>query len=192
VPRRTLAGVADLDVVDVTAVVDQVAVSAVGAADELLRLGIEPTPPTVHMLCGGLAQPYVGHVVCRPFAAGRDAAAAVQLLGLLPSVLAATHLVIVWEYAALRDALEPDGGPAPTGLVVLEASLASHVVRWYPNERRVGGVAWGEPARFADAELPVPVEYLLRSWRRLVPDDVAATADTLERAGYRVRWAARS
>ena len=174
------------------AVVDQVAVAAVGAADELLQLGVEPARPTVHLLSADVAQPYLGHVVCRQFSPGRDAAAAVQLLGLLPSVLAATHLVVVWEYVGLRNALEPGDGAGPSGLVVLEASLTSHVVRWYPFRRGAGGALWGEPARYPDAVLPVPVEYLLRSWRRLVQDDVAATVETLERAGYRVRWAARS
>ncbi|MGH3612050.1 MAG: hypothetical protein ACRDRK_05450 [Pseudonocardia sp.] len=106
----TRAGVAG-----VAGMVDRIAESAVAGAVDLLRAGAGLPLPSVHMLCAGLEDPYVGYLTCRASAAGRDAASAVGLLGRLPAVVAATHLVIVWEYAALHAALEPSGGRAPTG-----------------------------------------------------------------------------
>lgn len=183
----TRAGVAD-----VSGMVDRIAESAVAGVDDLLRAGAGPPLPTVHMLCRDLKGPYAGYLTCRASAAGRDSASAVGLLGRLPAVVAATDLVIVWEYASLHAALEPSGGRAPTGLVVVEASMTDHAVRWHPFQVTPGRVEWGAAGRFPDAVLPLPVEDLLSMWRRGVDDDVAATVEMLERAGYLVRWAARS
>ncbi len=183
----TRAGVAD-----VAGMVDQVAESAVAGVDELLRAGAGVPLPTVHMLCADLETPYVGYLSCRASAAGGDAASAVGLLGRLPAVVAASHLVIVWEYASLHAALEPSSARAPTGLVVVEASMTQHAVRWQPFRAVPGLVEWGSASRFPEALLPLPVEDLLSTWRRGIDDDVAATAEMLERAGYLVRWAARS
>lgn len=172
--------------------VDRVAESAVAGADELIRAGAGLPLPTVHMLCADLETPYVGYLTCRASAAGRDSASAVGLLGRLPAVVAASHLVIVWEYASLHAALEPAGGRAPTGLVVVEASMTDHMVRWHPFRAASGWPEWGAAGRFPDALLPLPVEDLLSMWRRGIDDDVAATVEMLERAGYLVRWATRS
>lgn len=98
----------------------------------------------------------------------------------------------MWEYASLHDALEPAGGRVPTGLVVVEASMSGHAVRWHPFRVTSRRVEWGPAGRFPDALLPLPVEDLLSMWRRGIDDDVAATVEMLERAGYLVRWAARS
>ncbi|QJY44811.1 hypothetical protein [Pseudonocardia broussonetiae] len=162
------------------------------SADELLRAGAGLPLPTVHILCADLEGPYVGYLTCRASAAGRDTASAVGLLGRLPAVVAATHLVIVWEYASLHAALEPSGVRAPTGLVVVEASMTDHAVRWQPFRVASGLAEWGSVGRFPEAPLPLPVEDLLSTWRRGIDDDVAATAEMLEQAGYFVRWAARS
>lgn len=133
----TRAGVAD-----VAGTVNRIAESAVTGADELLRAGVALPLPTVHMLCADLEGPYLGYLTCRSAAAGRDSASAVGLLGRLPAVVAATHLVIVWEYASLHAALEPSGGRVPTGLVVVEASMTGHVVRWHPFRVTSGRVGW--------------------------------------------------
>lgn len=183
----TTAGVAD-----VGGMVDRIAESAVAGADALVRASAGLPLPTVHMLCADLEAPYVGYLSCRASAAGRDSASAVGLMGRLPAVVSATHLVIVWEYASLHAALEPSGGPAPTGLVVVEALMTDHVVRWHPFRVTFGRVEWGAAGRFPGAVLPLPVEDLLTMWRRGIDDDVAATVEMLERAGYLVRWAARS
>lgn len=114
------------------------------------------------------------------------------MLGRLPAVVAATHLVIVWEYASLHAALEPAGGRVPTGLVVVEASMTDHAVRWHSFRVTSRRVEWGSAGRFPGALLPLPVEDLLGMWRRGIDDNVTATAEMLERAGYLVRWAARS
>lgn len=166
----------------------------VAGADQLLRTGAQVPPVAVHMFCADLDPSYVGYVACRPFMAGLDAASAIGLLGRLPSVVAATQLVVVWEYSALRAVLEPALGRGPTGLAVVEASFDDHLVRWFPFRRRTegAGVQWGPASVHPDGALPAPVEYLLSSWRSLIVDDVAATVEMLERAAYRVRWAARS
>ena len=172
--------------------VGRIAESAVAGADELLRAGEGLPLPTVHMLCADLEGPYVGYLTCRASAAGRDSASAVGLLGRLPAVVAATHLVIVWEYASLHAALEPSSGRVPPGLVVIEASMTHHAVRWHPFRVAAGRVEWGPAGWFPDAILPLPVEDLLSMWRCGIDDDAAATVQMLERAGYLVRWAARS
>lgn len=179
-------------IVDVARVVDRIAESAVTSVDELLRAGAGLPLPMVHMLCADLEAPYVGYLTCRASEAGRDSASAVGLLGRLPAVVAATHLVIVWEYASLHAALEPSGGRAPTGLVAVEASMTDHAVRWHPFRVTTDRVEWGTAGRFPDAVLPLPVEDLLSMWRRGIVDDLAATVQMVERAGYLVRWAARS
>lgn len=183
----TRAGVAD-----VAEMVDRIAESAVAGADELLRAGAGLPLPTVHILCADLEGPYVGYLTCRASAAGRDSASAVGLLGRLPAVVAATHLVIVWEYASLHAQLEPSGGQGPTGLVAVEASMTTHAVRWHPFQVAPGRVEWGPSGRYLEAILPLPVEDLLSMWRGGIDDDVAGTVEMMARAGYLVRWAARS
>jgi hypothetical protein len=188
----TRAGVAD-----VAATVNSVASASLVTADELLRAGQAAAPLTVHLLRADRNPPYVGYLACRPYCPGRDAADAVGLMGQLPSVLAATHLVVVREFAALWSALEPSGRPAPTGLVVVEASMVDHIVGWHPFRRRpaVSGsaaVEWGSASRNPNGLLPVTVEYLLSTWRSRIDNDVPAVAKMLKRAGYRLRWAAGS
>lgn len=158
--------------------------------------------PTVHMLSGHLASPYVGSVATRPFYRGADAAAAVAALGRLPSLLCATQLVVVWEYADLCTALErPAAARAPNALVVVDADLDRHLLDWHPFELHVGLVGpsglpigapeWGPAASYPDAPLPQPVAELLTVWREWRPGDVAAETRALESVGFRVRWAQR-
>jgi hypothetical protein len=154
----------------------------------------------VHILSRLLAEPYIGSVSVRPFYPGRDAAVAVAALGVLPSAFYATHLVVVWEYADLCTALELPGEEGfPTGLVVLEATMDGHVVRWHPFLMHLGPLGpgglptvipeWGRSYRFVDAPLPAPVVQLLAVWRAWRRGDVAETTAELQRAGFRV-WRA--
>lgn len=62
--------------------VDAVESGSVELADTMPRDG-DVCPPTVHMLCKHLAQPYLGSVATRPFRRGPDSASAVAALGLL-------------------------------------------------------------------------------------------------------------
>src|SRR5690242_11127064 len=118
-PAHT-AAMAEVGVVpDVVDMVDEVSVEL---ADQLLSETGMVAPPTVHILSRLLAPPYLGKVTTRRFCRGDDAALAVTALGVLPSLLLATHVVVVWEYADLCTALELPGEAFPTGLVVLEAS----------------------------------------------------------------------
>ncbi|WP_300008267.1 hypothetical protein [Pseudonocardia sp.] len=157
----------------------------------LLRGGAVP-PPAVHLLHKHLRQPYVGSVAARPFRRGADAAAAVTALGLLPSVVLATRVVVVWEYSDLCAALDLPGGPFPLGLVVLDADLVDHVVRWHPFQLRGDPVRpkWGPVVRHPGAQLPAPVAELLALWRELRRQDIAETRAELEGAGFAVTWAA--
>ena len=89
-------------------------------------------------------------------------------------------MVVVWEYADLCTALELPGelpGEVfPTGLVVLEASMDAHVVRWHPFLMHLGPPGplgglrtvipqWGPVELFLDELLPEPVVELLARWR---------------------------
>lgn len=200
VPRRTLPAMAEVGIVP--DVVDLVDGASVELTDQLLReTGMVP-PPTLHILSRLLVEPYIGKVSTRPFYRGMDAEVAVTGLGLLPSLLLATHVVVVWESADLCTALELPGDAFPTGLVVLEASMDAHVVRWHPFRMHVGPVSavglptvrpdWGEPTRFPDAPLPAAVVELLAVWRAWQGGDHRAAGAELERAGFHVWWAPRN
>jgi hypothetical protein len=177
-----------------TDVVEAITRTSVESAEHLLRTAGLCPPPVVHVLSRHLASPYIGSVTTRPFYRGADAAAAVTALGLLPSLLCATQLVIAWEYADLCTALELPG-PAgfPTALVVVYASLDDHVLGWHPFDLRIGppgpsGIPtaapeWGKPERYPGAPLPEPVAELLALWREWRPSDVHATARELAAPG---------
>lgn len=183
-------------------VVEAIARASAEGAEELLRAGGWCSPPTVHMLSRHLASPYIGSAATRPFYRGADAAAAVAALGRLPSLLCATQLVVVWEYADLCAALElPHADRGPNALVVVDADLDGHLLGWRPFELHVGPVGpsglptgtpeWGAPASYPDAPLPEPVAELLAVWRQWRPGDVHEEARALEAAGFRVSWAQR-
>ncbi len=183
-------------------VVEAIARAGVEGTEELLRAGGWCPPPTVHMLSRYLVSPYIGSLATRPFYRGVDAAAAVSALGRLPSLLCASQLVVVWEYADLCAALELRGtGPFPNALVVVDAALDGHVLGWHPFELRVGPLGpsglptgapeWGTPASYPDEPLPDPVAELLAVWREWQPGDVQAEAQSLKAAGFRVSWAQR-
>jgi len=188
---------------EIAGFLDRLAGVAVEAAEEMLRVhGLCP-PPTVHMVCADMDPPYAGMLTCRPFYRGADAEQAVAAMGALPSALWATHLLVVWEHADLCTALELPGETFPSGVVVLEATISEHTVRWYPFATRFGPVGtsgmptvmpdWETPQRHPGGWLPEPVVKLLKSWREWSADDVLQERVVrLERAGYRIRWTARS
>jgi hypothetical protein len=174
------------------ALVDAVESGSVDLADAAVRGDGAVPPPAVHLLHKHVRQPYVGSVAARPFQRGADAAAAVTALGLLPSVVLATRVVVVWEYSDLCAALDLPGEPFPLGLVVLDADLMEHVVRWHPFQLRGDPVRpeWGPVVRHPGAQLPAPVAELLALWRELRRQDIAVTRAELEGAGFVVTWAA--
>jgi len=109
----------------------------------------------------------------------------------------------VWEHCDLCTALELPGESFPSAVVVLVATGSEHTVRWYPYLTRFGPVGtsgmptvlpdWETPQQYPGAALPQPVARLLESWRTWrAADDLEQEAVRLERAGYRIRWAARS
>lgn len=165
---------------------------------QLRETGFCPRPQ-VHILAEDMEKPYVGYVTCRYFYRGADAAEAIADLGLMPSVLAATRLIVLWEDCDLRTALEMRGESFATGLVVMDAQLDRHTLHWYPFSVEVGGESsfgiptviprWGAPARFENAELLAPVTTLLRTWRELRRDDIQQTAIELQKNGYELHWA---
>ena|GEM_PF-2332981 len=201
VPTGTLPGMDPT----LNGLVDAVESGSVELAETLLRGAGVVRPPTVHMLHKHLMNPYVGSVWTRPFRRGADAAAAVSVLGLLPSVVHATRLVVVWEHSDMSEALDRPGwrdGQYPLGLVVLDADLAEHVVRWHPFHLRtdvsagsVGdGVSvwpqWGTAERYPGGTLPGAVSELLLVWREWLRRDISETRATIEAAGFGVQWTA--
>ncbi|OJY47499.1 hypothetical protein [Pseudonocardia sp. 73-21] len=180
--------------------VDAVESGSVELADTMLRDGAV-CPPTVHLLSKHLVQPYLGSVATRPFRRRADAAAAIAGLGQLPAVATATRLVVVWEYGDLCTALdlpdEREGGGFPRGLVVLDADLSEHVVRWHPFALHADGSGrpkprWGPVVRHPGVWLPEPVAELLAVWRELRRGDIATARAELEADGFVVTWAAAS
>ena len=173
---------------------------AVDGADRLLRAhGVAPAP-TAFLLSARRKPTYLGHVTARRYARGVDAARAVVGLGLLPSVLRGPRLVVAWEHADLCRALGQDGALVSAALVVLDATLHEHTVRWHPftpvdgprtaSEARTVVPEWGEPIRLPGAALPQAVAALLALWREQRGGDLDATRVELERSGFRVSWVA--
>ena len=181
--------------------VDDIERRSLTSAERLLHEhGVVP-PPTVFLLSARQKPTYLGHVTARRYRAGTDAAAqAIADLGLLPSVLQGPRLVSTWENADLRQALGEAGATFPAALVVLDATLQEHTVRWHPftpvyGSSTAGGMRvvtpeWGEQARLPGAALPPAVAALLALWREQRGGELGATRAELERSGYRVSWVA--
>ncbi len=177
--------------------------AAVATADAVLRETGAVNPPIVHLLDDRLAQPYIGYQTCRPFYPGADATTAVTAMGVLPSAVGATRLVVVWDYADMCVAQELRG-ELPTGLVVLVAHRTGHVVRWHPMRLfpaalTAGGVTlvhtvWGPMVEHPGGALQPPFAGLLGTWRapRAWSDrELVAAHTALEAEGFVMRWAAR-
>jgi hypothetical protein len=159
-------------------------------------------PPTLHMLCEDMDQPYAGYVSTRPFYRGADAVAAITRLGLLPSVLAATRVVIVWENADLLTGLTQPHQGYPHALMAVEATFTGHTltrqpftVTWGPADATTGlpisTPALGELEQLPDADLPQPIAAALDLWRQLRNEDLKAILDALLGEGFTVQFAAR-
>ena len=190
--------------------VDAVESGIVDLAEKMLTDGAWVCPPMLHLLSKHLPQPYLGSVTTRPFRRGADARSAVATLGLLASVVPATRVVVVWEYSDLCAALDLPGwrdGRYPLGLVVLDADLAEHVVRWHPFKMRTDASSdsavpipagarvwpeWGPVVRHPGGVLPVPVGELLAVWRELHRGTIAKTRADLEAAGFVVNLSSSS
>jgi hypothetical protein len=177
----------------VAAVVDRLESSAVEAQEHLMRVFGVCLPPTVHMVHEELDPQYLGSIRARPFRAGQDAESAVSDLGLLPSMLGVSHLVVVWDNVDLSLALMQPG--RVSGLVVLVADRTSHTLRWHPFDahpsqdeqgRAVAVPEWAPVQHYPGARLPEPVMYLLELWRRYHRGDVALLIEQLSAAGFRM------
>jgi hypothetical protein len=198
--------------------VDALDETAVATADAVARQGLGVEPPTVHVLVDGLDPAYVGKLGCRPFYRGRDAHAAVAVMGLFASMLDATRLVICYEHADMARAWQdPAADSAPTGVVVVDAARypdrdpeGGHTIRWHPvrfadpTEPAAYGdgptgrpvlVQWGPPARHRGGRLPAAVAQLLEVWRepRRWDDDgeFLRVMGGWEQGGYTTRWIQR-
>ncbi len=146
-------------------VVDIVVDAALTGFDAEMRATGMVVPPTVYMLDERRAPSYLGSVGCRPFQRGEDAARAVTGLGLIPSVLGATRLVVAWEHGDMCTARELTGTDFPRGVVVLDAGPTRHMLRWYPLRLTV------DPGGTTVVRSSFEPRYLLgdcavREWRR--------------------------
>jgi hypothetical protein len=168
---------------------------------ELRKAGCYPRPQ-VHMFAVDLEHPYIGYIVSRPFYRGDDAVTAIANLGLLPSVMAVTRLLVLWEDRDLRTALQlPGSAQAATGMAVLDARFDGHTLQWHPFDVEVTGVTrhgaytintinprWRTAIRFENVGLLRPIADLLKIWRELRKDDIQTTAIGLQDAGYELNW----
>ena len=172
--------------------------SSLDLADRLWRETGSVCPPTVHLLSKHVNPSYLGSVATRPFYRGADAAHAVSTLGLLPSVVSATRLVVVWEHADLAAALEsPEAldGELPNGLVMVDALMSSHVVRWHGVGFHIGLPGedllipeWRPVVEHPEGRLPDPVADLLELWRQWRRADVVQVLGELRATGFIVSW----
>jgi hypothetical protein len=180
---------------DITAELPRILIEASKA--ELQATGAVPRPQ-VHMLAEDTPNPYTGFMICRRFYRGHDTVTAIGDLGLLPSAMKMTRLMILWENCDLSIALEQGPGPFPMGLMLVDAHLSRHTLHHHPFEpvptgQVVNGVPavrlrWEIPQRSENAPLPDPISRLLRTWRELREDDIQETAKALQRVGYELNW----
>lgn len=187
---------------EVDDLVDVLERASVETAERLLRSSGAVAPPTVHLFSERHAQPYLGCVTTRPFYRGDDAAQAVTALGILPSVVRATRVVVTWEFhdllVGLQDPLGQDP-QCPNALVLVDALPRGHTVRWRPGrfllpgehgESSVMVPKWGRPAREVGGALPAPVAELLTVWREWHAGDVDDVRAQLVEMGFEIWWAA--
>ena len=121
-------------VTGVDEVVDHIEDAARHGIKAQLRADGGVMSPTVFILLEDLEQPFMGQLSCRRFYPGPDAAAAVMTMGVLPAVMAATRLVVVWEAQDLNVALEAPVDPDGSALCVLDAPLVPpSVLRYHPR-----------------------------------------------------------
>lgn len=180
-----------LVVMSVETVVERLESSAVEAQEHLMRAFGVCQPPTVHMIHEDLDPQYLGSIRARPFRAGLDAETAVSDLGLLPSVLGVSHLMVVWDNVDLNLALMQSG--RASGLVVLVAGRVDHTLRWHPFDahpsrsqegRAVAVPEWAPVQHYPGARLPGPIAHLLELWRVYHRGDVAVLIQQLSAAGF--------
>jgi len=140
----------------------------------------------------------IGFVTCRRFYTGSDSITAIGDLGVLPSVMKMTRLLILWENSDLEVALDRATGPFPMALMLLDASFKGHTLHRYPFEpvptgETADGVPtlrldWKRPLRAKNPSLPDPITRLLRVWRELRDDDIQKTVIALQQSGYELDW----
>ena len=140
------------------------------AFDEMLPRGVTPIPQVFVFDRFG-EQQLVGHIICRGYERGPDAAQAVAHLGRIAAAVAGTDLLVTWEEADL------DGpSPAAPAFAILEAALDYHALTLVPFYRRtVGREPDGQPNvkvirdrptdTYEGAALPLSVHTLLHLWR---------------------------
>lgn len=159
--------------------------------------------PMLHVFMEDLEQPYVGFVNTREFYRGDDAKAAVTRLGLLPSALAATRVLIMWENADLLTAIEQPGKSFAPAMVSVEATFTTHTLTWHPYTFTIGPPSpefgtptvipqWQEPQQHPNAALPECIADAIDMWREIRQDDIDLTTQFLQREGFGVNFVRRT
>lgn len=140
------------------------------AFDEVLPKGVTPIPQVFVFDRFG-EQQLVGHIICRGYERGSDAAQAVAHLGRIAAAVAGTDLLVTWEETDL------DGpSPAAPAFAILEAAFDYHALTLVPFYQRMVGRALDGQARvevirdrptdtYGGAALPSSVHSLLHLWR---------------------------
>ncbi|WP_441964665.1 hypothetical protein [Mycolicibacterium houstonense] len=162
--------------------------------------GVVPTPQ-IHCFSVDSSKGLVGYAVCRDYTRGPDAGVAIGSLGILADAMDADLVVLMWEEADLRTSLYGPSDDHPTGIVILEATLDTHELSWYPFTFTVIGynaeglprlnVHFGEPSHTEGAALPPVIEQVLGEWRSHQIDSLEEAQAMVRGAqadGYQVRF----
>lgn len=106
------------------------------ATTTLLPQGLSP-PPQVFVFDRLGGDRLVGRVTCRPYRRGQDAAVASAELGRIAAAVVGTDLLVFWEEFDLRTSVYGPSEQHPKALVILQATLQSHFLTWFPFESDV-------------------------------------------------------
>ncbi|MEV0646237.1 hypothetical protein AB0I28_13330 [Phytomonospora sp. NPDC050363] len=175
--------------------------ASVEGTDAALRLDGSVMPPHVHFFFDDREEPYGGHIRSRPYQRGEDAAEAVARLGLLPSVLRADRILVVWEHCDLHVALEaPEAHSFPFAVMSVEATPSTELTIGHafeldfapgtPMEPFTPTIPqWGSPKVQTRYRLPAPITRLIELWLEPRAGDPEETMDALQEEGYRIALA---
>lgn len=193
---------------ELTAAMEATASAAFKAATTvLLPQGLSPAPQVfVFDRFGG--DRLVGQVTCRPYRRGQDAAVAIAELGRIAAGVSGTDLLVFWEEFDLRTSLYGPSEQHPKALVILQATLQSHFLTWFPFESDV--LSWqanglpddvqirrGAPTDTVEgARLSEPIYRLLDLWRAGIVsydfDECQRIVTSAAKDGYDVAFVTQS
>jgi tetratricopeptide (TPR) repeat protein len=158
-----------------------------GIEEHLRRTGLR-TRPQVHLIDVAGDMPYLG-VVMAPDPDVMPARATMPKLGVLPAVVSASHLCVVWDNQDLSTVTNH-----ASALLILEAGAEEVTLTVHPFDIAQGPLAntgvpgilpmWHPAQQLDSTDLPAPIRALLTVWRTPPAEDLAAAQSSLEWNGY--------